>query len=197
MGLGLLNLHYQSIVVSYDDENLPISLTGVKMLPIFQNTDGLSQNESLEILKNLDALNFLQWDYLKQFQAEIEDLINQIGKPVHSLCMPYWIWTPEFNNESRTYFQMKKELKRGPFKKLIQDKKIYLDQLQQILDFRIEKNLTPFYKSSSLTIVDIMIASHLWGMYIFPEFQFSEKIHNYLQKIKEKCHFDYHHDFWN
>ena len=197
MGLGLLNLHYQSIVVSYDDENLPISLTGVKMLPIFQNTDGLSQNESLEILKNLDALNFLQWDYLKQFQAEIEDLINQIGKPVHSLCMPYWIWTPEFNNESRTYFQMKKELKRGPFKKLIQDKKIYLDQLQQILDFRIEKNLTPFYKSSSLTIVDIMIASHLWGMYIIPEFQFSEKIHNYLQKIKEKCHFDYHHDFWN
>ena len=49
---------------------------------------------------------------------------------------------------------------------------------------------------SELTLNDILIGSHLWGMYIFPEFQFSPKIHNYLQSIKLKCHFEYHSDYW-
>ena len=196
MGLGFFKLNYQSIVVPYNDEKTPIELTGVKMLPIFQRIEGISQNESLEILKRLDTENHLHWELLNQNPKEVDELINQIGKPVHSLCMPYWIWTPEFTNESRAYFQSKKELKRGPFNKLIQDKKLYLNQLQLILDQQIESNLTPFYKSSTFTIVDIMIASHLWGMYIFPEFQFSEKMHRYLQTIKDLSNFDYHQDFW-
>ena len=111
--------------------------------------------------------------------------------------MPYWCWTPEFDAESRKYFQEKKEIKRGPFKKLIQNKATYLHTLNTIMQDELENNLTPFYKNSTLSIVDIMIAAQLWGMYIFPEFQFSPKVHNYLQSIKEITHFDYHKDFWN
>ena len=196
MGLGLLGVEYESIVLPYDDEATPIKLTGQKMLPILEISDGNAINESLIILKKFDPKDILNWSQLFKSNIEIDELINKIGSPVHSLCMPYWIWTPEFDPNSRKYFQQKKEIKRGPFKKLIQNKGIYLLELDKILTNEIEVNLGPFYKSSSLSIIDIMIASHLWGMYIFPEFQFSATIHNYLQRIKSVTHFDYHKDFW-
>ena len=194
MGFGLLNIAYESVVVPYNDEKTPVSLTGVKMLPIIVNQT--PKNESLEILKDEDQNNSLHFDFYVKEKEVIEALINKIATPVHSLCMPYWIWTPEFSEESRLYFQQKKEIKRGPFKNLIKNKQTYIDSLNSILLEELEGNLTPFYKSSILTIADIMIAAHLWGMYIFPEFQFTPKMHHYLQTIKELTHFDYHQDFW-
>lgn len=195
MGLGFLKMTYESIVLPYDDEETPLKLTGKKMLPILE-VDQVAQNESLDILKRLDVKNLLEWQLLESKNDEIDDLINKIANPVHSLCMPYWIWTPEFDEKSRQYFQSKKEVKRGPFKNLIKNKQHYLIQLTTILNDELEKNLQPFYKSHTFSIVDIMIAAHLWGMYIFPEFQFSSNVHHYLQTIKEKTNFDYHQDFW-
>lgn len=196
MGLGLLKIPYESHVVAYNDEETPIKLTGVKMLPIVVDDKGVAQNESLDILKAHDKNDHLSWSFLEKNKDEVENLLSKIGNSVHSLCMPYWIWTPEFNESSRLYFQKKKEIKRGPFKNLIHNKETYLKSLNEILDQDIEKNLNPFYKSTHLTIVDIMIAAHLWGMYIFPEFQFSPKVHHYLQSVKSLTHFDYHQDFW-
>ena len=54
MAAGFLNTSYESIVVPYDDEATPINLTGKKMLPIWVNDKRLAQNESLDIIKNLD-----------------------------------------------------------------------------------------------------------------------------------------------
>ena len=72
--------------------------------------------------------------------------------------MPYWIWTPEFNDKSRNYFQTKKEVKRGPFKELMKNKNQYLSTLEETL-MVVETLLTPYYKSKELTIKDIMLAS--------------------------------------
>lgn len=196
MGLGLLKLQWDSHVLPYNDEKTPVTLTGVKMLPIIVDNEGKAQNESLDILKRFDTADLMNWSFLEKNKAEVEALINAIGNPVHSLCMPYWVWTPEFNEESRHYFQSKKEIKRGPFKLLIQNKAQYIKELNTLIEETIEPNLEPFYKSSTLTIVDIMIASHLWGMYIFPEYQFDPGIHQYLQEIKKAANFDYHADFW-
>lgn len=197
MGLGLLGIGFESKVLPYNDEKTPIALTGVKMLPILEFNNGQAMNESLDILKKYDPQNRLSWEIFDPLKSEIEPLLSKIGSPVHSLCMPYWIWTPEFDSESRKYFQSKKEAKRGPFKNLIQNKEIYLKSLESVLSSEVEPHLSSFYKSDKLTIVDIMIAAHLWGMYIFPEFQFSEKMHRYLQSVKKQTHFDYHQDFWN
>lgn len=196
MGLGLLKIPYESVVVPYNDEETPIRLTGVKMLPIVVDDKGVPKNESLDILKLHDTNDQLSWAFLEKNKLAVDDLLNRIGNSVHSLCMPYWIWTPEFNDSSRAYFQKKKEVKRGPFKNLIHNKETYLKSLNEILEQDIEKNLNPFYKSTTLTIVDIMIAAHLWGMYIFPEFQFSPAVHRYLQSVKALTHFNYHYDFW-
>lgn len=196
MGFGLLGVPYQSMVTAYDDEKTPLALTGKKMLPIVQLDNGTSYNESLDIIKNQDPKGLLNWDILKNHDHELNPLLDKIGSLVHSLAMPYWIWTPEFNESSRKYFQEKKEVKRGPFKELVKNQKSFADKLDHLLQIELEVALKPFYKSEHLTIADIMIAAHLWGMYVVPEYHFSPTVHAYLQKIKILTHFNYHEDYW-
>jgi glutaredoxin 2 len=195
MACGFLRVKYQSIVLPYNDEKTPKELTGVKMLPIFQFEDG-AINESLDIIRRIDTEDKLQSSKVIDEQyAKLEEITNQIGKDVHNLAMPYWVWTPEFNEESRTYFETKKSKKRGPFKDLVQRRAEFINGLDQSLA-NLEKKLSPYYNGQDFTLADIIIASHLWGMYIVPEFQFGEKIHQYLQDIAKNCDFHYHEDYW-
>ncbi len=195
MGFGLLNIKYESHITAYDDETTPVKLTGKKMLPIVVHPDGRAQNESLDILKGVDKSDLLNWKMLEQ-HADIEALLDKVGSPVHSLAMPYWIWTPEFNESSRKYFQAKKEVKRGPFKDLVKNQQKFADKLNALIASEILPELKPFYKSEKLTILDIMLAAHLWGMYVVPEYQFDPKIHAYLQSVKKETKFNYHEDYW-
>lgn len=197
MALGFLNLKYTSKVLAYDDEVTPVKLTGKKMLPVFSNNE-TTINESLDIITLIDTdkkLNVPQLANSNSF-SELDKLLNDLGSPLHSLTMPYWIYTPEFNEESRKYFRVKKEQKRGPFSELVHNQKIYLEKLLPFLT-QIEERLSPFFDSPEIGLKDILIASHLWGLYIVPEFQFTEVMHNYLQAVKIKCHFNYHQDFWS
>lgn len=195
MGFGLLKIPYESIVVSYDDELTPLNLTSVKMLPIMQDDSGRAMNESLDILRTLDEGQKLSFNHVDKWQDELEKWLDQIGGPVHNLAMPYWIWTPEFDQRSRVYFQTKKEKKRGPFHLLVQKRAEFESKIQTVLT-ALEKELTPFYQSDKLTAADLMLAAHLWGLYVVPEFQFLPKMHHYLQTVKELCHFNYHEDYW-
>ena len=196
MGFGLLGTKYESIVTPYNDEATPIKLTGKKMLPIIEYDDGTTQNESLDLIKAQDISLKLGWDQLADNLEILNPLLDKIGGYVHNLAMPYWIWTPEFDEDSRKYFQTKKEVKRGPFKILVQNQKSFIDPLTTLLEKELMTHLKPFYKSDKLTIIDIMIAAHLWGMYVVPEFRFEEKMSDYLRSVKELTHFNYHEDYW-
>ena len=193
--LGLLNIPFKSTVLPYHDEETPKSLTGVKMLPILRDGD-LVMNESLDIIQYLDKKNVLLVKETIQTTEfnNLTDELNRISSHLHSLAMPYWIYTAEFDPESRTYFQKKKETKRGPFRDLLKNQQKYLDEIGPLLS-NLEKDLQPFYHSSKMTLSDIIIASQLWGLYVVPEFQFSDKMNQYLQTVKQICHFEYHVDF--
>lgn len=196
MALGYLNLSYDSHVLPYDDEITPIKISGKKMLPILTN-EAVAINESLDIIAFIDKTNKLKVNEITKAQdfEDFEKLLIKIGDPIHSLAMPYWMLTPEFSDSSRKYFQAKKEIKRGPFSELVKNKDKIIDELSPDLK-NIEADLNPFYKSHSFGLLDILLASHLWGLYIVPEFQFSEKMHQYLQSIKQQSQFNYHQDFW-
>ena len=199
MALGFLGIAYQSKVLPYHDEQTPVDLCQKKMLPIYQFSDDAQDvsNESLDIITRLDKENKLSLDLLsnEKLLENYHELINKLVKPIHNLCMPYWAYTPEFDQDAREYFIQKKQVKRGPFNILIQKKNESLQELNELLP-ALERRLSPYYQSQNFTIFDIMLASSLWGMYIFPEFQFSKQMHSYLQKVKELCHFEYHEDFW-
>jgi glutaredoxin 2 len=196
MALGYLNIPYESVVIPYDDEKTPIELTGKKMLPVAV-IDGVAHNESLDIIALADQGHRLEIPKMLQGSTfkELNSLLNQWGENIHSLAMPYWIWTPEFTPTSRQYFQQKKEVKRGPFKELVKNRAVFEEPLNRDLNL-LTKSLHPFYQSKEFTIYDILIASHLWGLHIVPEYQFPEKLHDYLQKVKSLTDFDYHKDFW-
>lgn len=194
MTAGLLGISYESKVLPYDDEETPIKLIGKKMLPVM-DIDGKVMPESLDIMMELDQENQLKInDFLKSAEYPFFDaLLKQLSGLVHPMAMPCWIYTPEFNDASRAYFQNKKESSKGPFKELVKHRHEYERSLLTLLS---QIKLNPFYESDHMTVKDILLASQIWGMYIVPEFQFSEKTHSYLQSVKELCNFNYHEDFW-
>lgn len=196
MTFGALGLPYKSVVLPYNDEKTPTSLSGKKMLPI-ADIDGKIQNESLDIMALVDKSGLFHIPELVKTPEfkELSDLLNKLGSNVHSLAMPYWIWTPEFDEESRYYFQSGKEKKRGPFKDLVKNRSQFEIPLLKDLE-EVETCLAPFYNSKEFGLFDILLAAHLWGLYIVPEFQFPPKLHAYLQKVKELTKFNYLGDFW-
>lgn len=193
MAFGYLKIPFESIVLPYEDEKTPIALTGKKMLPIITDLDGKSMNESLDIIKKYDSKNLLINERFNP--RELDQLTDKLGKNIHALCMPYWIYTKEFSETSRNYFQQKKEKTKGPFALLIKNRSQFETLLNKNLE-EIEKELAPFYSSDQITVSDIIIAAHLWGLYVLPEFQFTEKMHFYLQTIKELCNFNYYENLW-
>ncbi len=192
MGLGFLNLRFQSRVLPYDDQKTPIDLIGVKMLPILLSGQ-TPIRESLDIIRKLDEKNALKND---GDISQAEAFIKAVNNPVHSLAMPYWIYTQEFTPSAREYFLKQKEAKRGPFKELVAKSEAFRNELEPLFQ-ELSGKLKPFFHSESLTIQDIMISAHLWGLYVVPEFQFPEEIHQYLQNVKKITRFNYHQDYWS
>lgn len=196
MVLGFFGQDFKSEVIPYDEEELLVKLTGTKMLPIME-IEGAYFNESLDIISKLDPKSKLNTStIIERYANELEPILNDLGSDVHSLAMPYWMWTPEFSNKSRKYFQAKKEVKRGPFKNLVHNRSQFINSLNN----KLSQYSNLFKKDFSLEkvdLIDILLASHLWGLYIVPEYQFSAEVHSFLQSVGKQTNFEYHKDFWN
>ena len=190
MVLGYLNIPFESVVLPYNDEKTPIELTGKKMLPIM-TIGNQSINESIEIIKELDKKNKIK--FTKSID-ELELITREIGKFVHPLAMPAWIYSKEFDDLSRIYFVNKKEKSKGPFSNLYENRDKYLNDAYSY--FMDNKKLFEINSKDALGD-QILISSHLYGLYLVPDFSFPESVHKYIQDTREKCKFDYHTDFWS
>ena len=198
MVLGFLNKTYESRVLPYHDEETPISLAGKKMLPIatIENSSmDFVSNESLIISEKLDEKRVLSENVTSEDMKEVNELLSRIGQKLHPLAMPLWVNTPEFDLRSREYFISKKEKTKGPFSELIKKS----ESLKKDLSNLLSKISFPkdFYKGEKLTILDIMVASHLYGLYVLTDFYIPKACHDYLQRVRLLCHFNYHEDFLN
>ena len=198
MVLGFLNKSYESRVLPYHDEETPIALAGKKMLPIVTIKSGdrdFISNESLIISEEVDERGVLFENVTPENLEEVDELLSNIGQRLHPLVMPLWVNTPEFDMRSREYFISKKEKTKGPFSELIKKSELLKEELSEFLD----KVTFPetFYKGEKLTILDIMVTSHLYGLYVLTDFYIPRACHDYIQRVRHLCHFNYHEDFLN
>jgi len=194
LACDFLSIKYESIVLTYDDEKTPISLSGKKMLPIL--LDGKNAiNESLEIIKFLDSEDSLNQKFYLTNKPYVDKVLEKIGFDIHSLAMPYWVYTPEFDEESRMYFKNKKEVKRGAFNHLVLNRETYIKSLISTLE-EVDINIDGFFLSRKFSILDILLYSHLVAGYVVPGMNFTQKISEYMQRVENDTGFQYHSDFW-
>jgi len=190
---GFLNIPLESRVLAYDNVKLPERLAGKKMLPILEFPNGDILNESVDIISKIDDQQILFRDVTKEDIHNTETICNEIGSFLHPLAMPSWLNTPEFYNESKTYFRQKKEKKRGPFVELIKKNSFLKHEFSSFIEsFSLPKN---FIKGKSLTILDIMVVAHFYGIYTLIDFYIPKDLHDYLQKVRQACDFNYHEDY--
>lgn len=195
LALGVLGKTWKSTVLPYNDEATPVKLTGKKMLPIMK-IDGVPMNESLDIINAIDSKNLLRNELVQTAEwPKLDEVISKLGQQVHNLAMPYWVWTPEFDDASREYFIAKKSVKRGPFD-VLRSKRSTFEAILLADLHALSPGLRPFWHSNELTILDIVLAAQLWGLFQVPEFRFPDVWHTYLMKVKELCHFEHHADYW-
>ncbi len=209
LALGYLQIPWESKVVRYDDVDTRVKLSGGTKAPFVILDDGQVIKESLDIIKRLDRDDTLQF---KNFESsgdaqKIEALLNDLSRTVHPLTWPYWVYTPEFDLTMREYAMKTKSKTPGGFAAYFHNQEKYLQELAPLLK-QIENMTeltTPVLVGAGsprpelynhIMIRDVLIAAHLWGLYLVPEFQFSPKLHAYLQNIKKLCRFKYHGDFW-
>ena len=193
MALNYLNIPFESRVLSYDNEVLPVQLSGKKMLPIVVFSDGKVMNESLDIIEFADKNGSLFKNVNSEQINNVSELTSVVGSYLHPLAMPAWLNTLEFIGPSRDYFRLKKEKKRGPFADLLKNEVQLKNELIKFFqEMEIPEN---FISGDYLTILDIMLASHLYGVYVLSDFSVPLKIHLYLQRVRKICKFNYHEDY--
>ena len=184
LALGFLGIAWKSSVLRYDDEATPIGLTGKKMLPIVVFENGDVMDESLDIIRALDHKDRL--GSASPIDAAFEALLSKLGGLIHPLCMPCWPETEEFDEEARRYFIEKKEAKYGPLEALAAKRDIYAHALTAELE-KLDGCFKPFYQSKRLTILDILLASHLWGLHAVAGFRFPSGLRDYLRTVETEC----------
>lgn len=197
LALGYLQIPYDSVLLSYADEQTPIKLTGKKMAPILQKYDGSFINESIDIIDYLDSEKTFKLTSLKTNKNFQDALlwIDDVSKSLFNLLMPYYLNNIEFNDNDRKYFLSKKQIKRGSFKLLVEKRPQYINEVNSHLE-KLYPKINTFYESENLTLSDILLASHLWGLYLAYDFRVDERLHLYLQNVSSQCHFKYDGDWW-
>lgn len=190
---GALKIPYESKIIPNADEKTLLKLSGKKMVPIITgghlNPQQSFLDESLDIMRHLDKDNLLGTEHILKNTAhfqETELVLNRLGGDVFPLGKIFWPYMMEFKEEDRNYFIQKKNKSR-PYQDIIACKQKHeealLSSLQELENY--------FHPPETLSYRDILIAAHLWAIYLVPEFRPPEKVHYYLQDIKKKTEFDF------
>ena len=188
-----------------DDEETPISMIGVKMVPILEIKEGEFLPESLDIIRYIDERfgeASVSWDS----DPRLEEWLQEAGHLLYSLAMPRWVQAPleEFKTQgARDYFQNKKEGMTGPFSEALKNtealKKEMGARLGDLEDIFWKKHSSGAAKArrdfwgDSLSLNDFHLFAFLRSLSIVKDMPFPEKIDLYSRKMSQKSQVPLHH----
>ena len=190
MIFGLKKIPVPLIVLLNDDEKTPLSMIGVKMVPILEKKKGFFLPESLDIIRYIDEqygepiVSSYEEDPRLSFWLEEGDFLN------YKLTMPRWVRSPmeEFKTkEAKKYFTNKKEKMIGPFSDALNDTENLKKEMEKRLN-KLESLLqskSPFY-SGKLTVNDFHLFAFLRGLSIVKGLFLPEKTASYMKELSKK-----------
>ncbi|MCF3933702.1 glutaredoxin 2 [Acuticoccus sp. M5D2P5] len=184
MPFGLKAIPFDLAFLANDDEAGPISMIGVKMLPILEDADGF-MGESLDIVAKVDGVagprlfDGAPREAIKAWLGTWIDTANTLVIP----RTPDPIF-PEFRTESaRAYFTAAKEKTFGDFTALLAATDTARGKIEAGL-----ADLVPILPDhESATIDDILLFPILRGLTIVPDLKMPDPVATYVRRMSERC----------
>lgn len=90
MVFGLKNIPVEFVVIANDDEVLPVSLVGKKVVPILVKEDGTAMPESLDIVRYVDT-HYGEKIISETIRPEIEVWATKLSKVYNHLLLPRFV----------------------------------------------------------------------------------------------------------
>ena len=203
MIFGLKSIPVQLKTLLNDDEKTPISMIGVKMVPVLEivseKKGRIFMPESLDIIRHADKENPLvsSWEE----DPALSEWLEENGFLSYELAMPRWVRSgmEEFQTESaRKYFTAKKEAMIGPFSEalaktdaLIKEMKRSLKKLESLLPPAEDG---PFFKGKKLTVNDFHLFAFLRALSIVKKPAFPPKTARYMKVLSKRSAVPLNHD---
>lgn len=190
MIFGLKKAPVQLITLLNDDEETPVSMIGVKMVPILEKKKGVFLPESLDIIRYIDEQSGKPLVSSYEEDPQLSFWLEEGGFLNYKLAMPRWVKSSmeEFKTESaKTYFTNKKEQMIGPFLEALNDTENLKKEMENHLN-KLESLLqvkSPFY-SGKLTVNDFHLFAFLRGLSIVKNLSFPEKTAFYMKELSKK-----------
>ncbi len=187
------NINLNITVLANDDEQTPISMVGVKSLPILETSKEVFIKESLDIIAYLDKkYNKRQLQDYNLQNEEISNWIINNKLDIYSLSMPRWVNMPleEFvTNSAKAYFTEKKENYIGSFKKALETTNIYCENIEnnwQELEVILLSDEFKLANKIDKNIDSIILFSILYGLTHIPELNWSQPIKEFMSSITKR-----------
>ena len=178
-----------------DDEKSPVSMIGVKMVPILETKKGAFMPESMDIVSYIDKLDnspSIQWEEDKSLAG----WLSKNSLICYQLAMPRWLNAPlkEFQTKkARDYFQNKKEAYIGSFKAQLDKSENLIAQMSKQLQ-ELEKYFKEnqkFFKSK-LSENDFHLFAFLRSLSIVKGLSFPEKTQRYAERLSRLSNIPLH-----
>lgn len=190
MAAALRGVALEEVVLLSDDEAAPVSMIGVKQLPVLQKPDGAYMGESLDIVRFLDES--ADGIRLRQdVRVQLQDWLDRVAAYANKLLFPRCIrlGLPEFATQSAAdYFVAKKEKAVGSFAALTERGGEYLQKLNaDLADLGGLLQSEQFSDGIGAGMEDILLFPVLRNLTMVRGAEFVPEVRAYLDNMAARC----------
>lgn len=194
--LAFKGIEYESIVLSYDDNETSASLGLPTMLPIMDFGDGRVMNESLEIIRMIEQVQPYPIGFVGPVESKIQwASMAAVNIPRYfDLLIPWYPdhYRSEFGAfpEGEKYYRESKEAKRGKTFEALKEERVEIFEtavrphLSEIID-KVEDEY--FIMGPTFSVADCVLAADLSGLRIVPDIAVPIEITHYIERVEKHC----------
>lgn len=188
MIFGLRAVPVENIYLLNDDEDTPISLIGVKQVPILEKPDGTVMGESLDIVRFVDE--YAGGDRLdEQVRPTVQTWLSKVGQYGNKLVQPrdVLLGLPEFaTQEAVDYFVRKKEAAIGDFQNHLANTPEYLAYLHDGLAELVPLLLSEHALNGQVGMEDILLFPLLRNLTMVRGLVLPQAVGRYVENMSKQ-----------